>query len=115
MRETGTIINYYTIDCKLFKKYCSDGSIKNIVDRYIFKNSLKILDEEEWEITFLYILIDIIMETISDEIIFYITHIPYSILRHVKALVFSGGASRGDVLCNKIEKKLRESNFDLIL
>ena len=115
LRETGTIINYYTIDCKLFKKYCSNKSIKNIVDRYIFKNSLKILDEEEWEITFLYILIDIIMETISDEIIFYITHIPYSILRHVKALVFSGGASRGDVLCNKIEKKLRKSNFDLIL
>lgn len=106
MRETGTIINYYQIDCRLFKKYCSNQSIKNIVDRYIFKNSLKILDEEEWEISFSYILIDMIMESISDEIIFYINHIPYNVLKQVKELVFSGGASRSDVLCNKIEKKL---------
>ena len=57
-------------------------------------------------ISFSYILIDMIMEKISDEIIFYINHILYSILKQVKALVFSGGASRSDVLCNKIEKKL---------
>ena len=96
-------IRYYTINCEIFEDYSDGKSITSLIEEYNkkCKESWKIKQKRKWVLDFPYNIMNDLMDQILEDVLKYIKEIQQNI--QVKALVFSGGASKSALMVNKIQ------------